>query len=408
MEVKFERQALYAEVWETPLSKLGPKYGMSDNGLRKVCKAMNIPLPRVGHWARIAANQKVLPDPLPAISERSTFTSQVPDRAEAVPAEVADQIWLKEHCEFEERQTNLIVVDPTPTRWHPKLVELKNRLLDAAKKYESRRVAKAKALEARAKTKSTGPNWDALHFSDVDEGGMLFNRQDSVVFRVTLLTLNRALAIANAIFYAADSRGCAVGISNHGDRLLLQLEAASFSMAIRERQGFTLVKRTGFSASLGPERQYRPTDKLAIAVDKSPGSLFEFVDTATVRVEQRLNDLFIRLYTTVIAARVDARVQKIKAEQKAIADLAYEEITRRRAVEAKLKAEEDARRKVLVEESSAWQAAQNIRAYSAHVRNASGGMATTDVTNWHEWANAVADLMDPTMRRIAALHSIPE
>jgi hypothetical protein len=69
-----------------------------------------------------------------------------------------------------------------------------------------------------------------------------------------------------------------------------------------------------------------------------------------------------------------------------------------------VKAEEDGRRKVLVEESSAWQVAQNIRAYSAHVRNASGGMATTDVTNWHEWANALADLMDPTMQRIAAIH----
>jgi hypothetical protein len=60
------------------------------------------------------------------------------------------------------------------------------------------KAAKAKAIEVRAKSKSSGPNLDALQFPNVDEGGMLFNRQDSVVFRVTSLTLNRALAIANA------------------------------------------------------------------------------------------------------------------------------------------------------------------------------------------------------------------
>jgi hypothetical protein len=403
MEVKFERQALYAEVWTTPLTKLGLKYGMSDNGLRKVCKAMNIPLPRVGHWARIAANQEVLPAPLPVNSERSMFISQVPDRTEEVPAEMADQIWLKERSEFEEQEANFIVVDPAPTRWHPKLIELKNKSLEAARIYQSRMVEKEKALAEMAKFKVRGPNLVALKYADVNEGGMLFNRQGSVIFRVSLVTLKRALAIANALFYAAQSRGCMVDVGAQGDRLRIQLELASFSISIRERQGHKLAERNGYT-----EKQYRAADKLAVAVDKHPGSQFEIVDTAAVRVEQRLNDLFTRLYTTVVAARVADRVQKIKSEQKAIADRAYEEITRRHAVEAKLKAEEDGRRKVLVEEFSAWQAAQNIRAYSAHVRNACGGMATTDVTNWHEWANAVADLMDPTMQRIAALHSIPE
>lgn len=52
MEVEFERDALFIEVWQTPMSKLSKKYGMSDSGLRKVCLALAIPLPRQGHWAK--------------------------------------------------------------------------------------------------------------------------------------------------------------------------------------------------------------------------------------------------------------------------------------------------------------------------------------------------------------------
>ena len=49
MSIEFKRDELYAEFWQTLLTQLGKKYGLSDNGLRKVCKAMNIPLLVAGH-----------------------------------------------------------------------------------------------------------------------------------------------------------------------------------------------------------------------------------------------------------------------------------------------------------------------------------------------------------------------
>jgi hypothetical protein len=38
-------------VWEEALSKLAPKLGLSDVGLRKICKRHNIPQPPQGYWA---------------------------------------------------------------------------------------------------------------------------------------------------------------------------------------------------------------------------------------------------------------------------------------------------------------------------------------------------------------------
>jgi hypothetical protein len=57
MDITFEREALYAEISSSPISALAKKYGMSDVDLRKVCVALDLPLPGRGHWAKIAAGK---------------------------------------------------------------------------------------------------------------------------------------------------------------------------------------------------------------------------------------------------------------------------------------------------------------------------------------------------------------
>ena len=54
----FKRDELYNEVWSTPMSKLAKNYNISDVGLAKICKAMDIPVPPRGYWAKKAAGKK--------------------------------------------------------------------------------------------------------------------------------------------------------------------------------------------------------------------------------------------------------------------------------------------------------------------------------------------------------------
>lgn len=56
---KYEREALYQEIWAEPVSTVSKRYGVSDVALRKVCKALDIPMPPRGYWARVAAGQKI-------------------------------------------------------------------------------------------------------------------------------------------------------------------------------------------------------------------------------------------------------------------------------------------------------------------------------------------------------------
>ena len=64
-QVTLTRKELYDLVWDQPLSRLAKKYKISDNGLRKICKRMNIPLPEMGHWQKIQYGKKVIITKLP-------------------------------------------------------------------------------------------------------------------------------------------------------------------------------------------------------------------------------------------------------------------------------------------------------------------------------------------------------
>ncbi|MFT4102580.1 MAG: hypothetical protein QM674_16410 [Burkholderiaceae bacterium] len=60
-----DRQTLYDEVWSVPRIHLRARYGLTDHEFRKLCRALRIPLPRAGHWSRVAAGHRIVPPPLP-------------------------------------------------------------------------------------------------------------------------------------------------------------------------------------------------------------------------------------------------------------------------------------------------------------------------------------------------------
>jgi hypothetical protein len=95
--VTVSREELYQQVWATPMSRLAGGYGISGNGLAKICDRLNVPYPPRGYWARKAAGQKVvqfrLPDPTDDTSGEVTITpTPPPPQPFQLPPEVADQL----------------------------------------------------------------------------------------------------------------------------------------------------------------------------------------------------------------------------------------------------------------------------------------------------------------------------
>lgn len=51
--ITLTRDQLYDLIWSKPTSVLAKEFGLSDNGLRKICKNHNIPLPYLGYWSKL-------------------------------------------------------------------------------------------------------------------------------------------------------------------------------------------------------------------------------------------------------------------------------------------------------------------------------------------------------------------
>ena len=65
------RQTLHGLVWSKPLVEIAKQFNMSDVGLAKRCRAVDVPVPYRGYWARRAAGQEPPKTPLPKYRSQS-------------------------------------------------------------------------------------------------------------------------------------------------------------------------------------------------------------------------------------------------------------------------------------------------------------------------------------------------
>jgi hypothetical protein len=59
METKeVTRKELYEIVWTTPLYKLARQYALSNEGIKKICKEYDVPIPDGSYWSKFKFNKK--------------------------------------------------------------------------------------------------------------------------------------------------------------------------------------------------------------------------------------------------------------------------------------------------------------------------------------------------------------
>jgi hypothetical protein len=79
-------EELYRQVWATPMSRLGMQYGISGNGLKKICDRLNVSYPPRGYWAKLGAGKSVrqtpLLQPLAGTPLQATITPTPPPAAQ--------------------------------------------------------------------------------------------------------------------------------------------------------------------------------------------------------------------------------------------------------------------------------------------------------------------------------------
>lgn len=69
--VTLSREELYELVWSKPMIHAAAEFGISGNGLAKVCKRLDVPYPPRGYWAKLNAGQKPKKASLPSVKPKT-------------------------------------------------------------------------------------------------------------------------------------------------------------------------------------------------------------------------------------------------------------------------------------------------------------------------------------------------
>ncbi len=83
--MNISRKELYDLVWAEPMTSICTRFGLSDNGLRKHCKSMNIPTPPVGYWSKLKygkSTEIILLPPYQDDVKQSTVLNEVDQSTE--------------------------------------------------------------------------------------------------------------------------------------------------------------------------------------------------------------------------------------------------------------------------------------------------------------------------------------
>lgn len=86
------REELYGAVWTTPMARLAEQYGISGNGLAKICDRENIPYPPRGYWAKHAVGKAPTASPMAKSDDGSRSITIRPTPLPPPPVELPQEV----------------------------------------------------------------------------------------------------------------------------------------------------------------------------------------------------------------------------------------------------------------------------------------------------------------------------
>lgn len=178
MSETWNRDELYAEVWENPLVKIAAKYNISAVALGKVCRKLQIPLPGRGYWTKKEFGKPVEQTPLPIATNLPVVRKM---KEEYLKARKEDQIPVDES--------------------DPELVRI-----------ATMRTTLVPVSEKPTLHKTVSETRQAMKEAHVDSRGILIrpNGKRTLDIRVSKKMLDRAIRIMNAFIVKIESEGITV------------------------------------------------------------------------------------------------------------------------------------------------------------------------------------------------------
>lgn len=367
----YDRETLYKEVWKTPVTEVAKRYKVSDVAIHKVCKALDIPTPPLGYWAKLRTGKPVTVTPLPkgdkhhqktGLRTGTTYQPETEKQALAFLGEENRSVIMA--------VASQILLTDENARMHAKII--------AHRKAAAEWKKQQKKTESRSWSRRDSESPPVLSEGISDE------------------SLPRVYRIIDTLIKAMEPLGCSLtddlGFVINGETVRLAFSESQDKIAHTptKEENMQLLKyeeeRKRYSWASQPQIRkydyvYNGRIRLTVNSQKS------FRDCKSYVVEGRLGDIMIEIYEAAEALK--------KARE------AREEMERMRQEEERIKEEQRKRYNLEVERTLAltnlaedYDTACKIRRYIAAVEATAS--QDSETAEWIEWAKAKADWYDPT------------
>jgi hypothetical protein len=289
--VKFERLALYEKVWSTPISRLAVEFGMSDVGLRKICKRLAIPLPGLGYWAKIQHGRSLPKPPLPKFDGETTYvhTRQVDDEEDLKRQKVEAALDAAGP-----RQQPLIALRSDEAEFHPLV----------------KRIARS--------LRKPGPG---------DRGLQHSRPPDAFRIAVSAESIPRLLRILDGLWTGLDQIGArTLKSQKDGDWLQVQVDGESLGLQIQEttrrhERALTADEKREMEKHrftyIRDRYSWESTGRLNLTIVSTSGNVLARYNDGREKLEDKLSEIVVAFQHAAVGQRISREAAEAAAHRRA-------------------------------------------------------------------------------------------
>ncbi|UFH34977.1 hypothetical protein [Flavobacterium acetivorans] len=342
------RKELYDMVWSMPVSKLTQQFALSNDGIKKICKQFEIPMPDGGYWMKLKFNKKVN---IPKFNPISGGVGKI-------------VLTLRE-------EGNSVTIDQTPLTIRTKEIENDPN----APLIVSDKITKPDII-----TIQTQEYWKE------SKGDAFYGKYKKLRYpiRVGEKHKQRALCFMDALIKLLRYRGHTLGEEHQNTCILIDTIYIDFDL--REAS-----KRVPATTTYGTS-EYIPTGEFILKIGRYSGEK-EWRD-GKVKIEKLLARIVAKL-------EIYAQEEKKQQEASRLWRLESDAEVKRKEEIKKQKEKEVAKFNKLVALSEQYNKSQLIRQYiqAEYQKAIETKTLTTELQEWINWANDKADWYDPTINK---------
>lgn len=360
--VEYDRNTLFQEVWNEPLTKVAKRYDVSYAALRKHCTELEIPVPPVGYWSQVKFGKKVTKPKLPKYDG-------------------PEKISIHYYVSTKEKYSNAVC---------DYLLAIEN---DQSKEGFLEFITQLSVPKELLKPHKLAKN------SSIFNPDRRINSEEKLSLSVSSEQFERAVIFLDTIFKAVEHWGASV-IRNSNGEIEVGVEGVKIVILIKEKT--RRIEHVKTEAELKAEAKGRYvwfprydflfTGDLIFHIASHQIPRQNWNDTTKKKIESEIGEIIISIFMAAMNEK------KLKEERKILEERRRREQEERFRLE-QLREREYERISDLVEKANDHNKARLIRefinALQGNAQLAFSNEETDKIENYVEWAKEKADWLDP-------------